>query len=269
MVNPSSGKTMQLTHAVLLTLVIVIAAKTGAWLWQLRTKNAGMVDAIWAVTLGGLAVVYAVRGDAPVELRMLVAVMGGAWGLRLGWHLCVRNYGKPEDWRYARLRAEWGDAANGKMFWFFQFQNVFTMMLAASAFAPVAYRSGMPPSWAIALSIALWLGSVLGEGLADRQMEAFRLNPANKGKVCRDGLWNYSRHPNYFFECVHWLAYAPLVIGGGVWGWAVLIAPVVMAFLLLKLSGVPMLEAEMVQRKPGYAEYLRTTSALIPWLPRK
>lgn len=251
-----------------LTVALVVLAKTAAWLWQLRNRNAGMVDAIWACTLGSLAFVYAVAGDAPVGLRVLLAVMGGAWGLRLGVHLWIRNYGKPEDWRYAQLRAEWGDKANHKMFWFFQFQNVFTIVLAASAFAPVAYRSGTPASWAIGLAVGLWLLSVIGEGVADRQMERFRLNPANKGKVCRDGLWRYSRHPNYFFECLHWLAYAPLAIDGGAWGWTVLVAPLVMAFLLLKLSGVPMLEAEMVQRKPGYAEYLRTTNALIPWWPK-
>lgn len=260
---------MNSVDILLISIVLVVVAKTGAWLWQLKTRNAGMVDAIWAWTLGGLAVVYALAGDAPPALRILLAAMGGGWGLRLGVHLWIRNHGKPEDWRYARLREEWGAAANGKMFWFFQFQNVFTLLLSASAFMPVAYRTGMPPLWAIAAAIALWLLSVFGEGLADRQMEAFRGNPANKGKVCRDGLWRYSRHPNYFFECLHWLAYAPLAIGGSAWGWAVLVAPLVMAFLLLKLSGVPMLEAEMVQRKPGYAEYLRTTSALIPWPPRK
>ncbi|MES0872612.1 DUF1295 domain-containing protein [Sinimarinibacterium thermocellulolyticum] len=259
---------MRFDQALLLTVAVAIIAKTGAWLWQLRTRNAGMVDAIWAWTLGGLAVVYALCGDAPALPRLLVALMGGAWGLRLGWHLWVRNHGKPEDWRYARLRKDWGDAADRKMFWFFQFQNLFTLMLAASAFAPVAYRDTMPPVWAMALALLLWIVAIVGEGVADRQMERFRANPANKGKVCRNGLWRYSRHPNYFFECVHWAAYVPLALGAP-WGWAALAAPAIMAFLLLKLSGVPMLEAEMIRRKPGYDEYVRTTSALIPWPPKR
>lgn len=258
---------MSFPTAFLLSVIVVFGAKTGAWLWQLRNRNAGMVDAIWACTLGGLALLYALCGTAPLELRVLLAAMGGAWGLRLGVHLWRRNYGKPEDWRYARFRSEWGAAADRNMFWFFQFQNVFTLMLSASAFAPVAYRGDMPSVPALLLAVLLWVTSIAGEGIADRQMERFRANPANRGQVCRDGWWRYSRHPNYFFECLHWLAYVPLAIGTP-WGWLSLGAPIVMAFLLLKLSGVPMLEAEMVKRKPGYAEYLRTTSVLIPWPPK-
>jgi steroid 5-alpha reductase family enzyme len=259
---------MSFTAALILTAVIAVLAKTGAWIWQLRTRNAGMVDAIWAWTLGGLAAVYALCGDAPLLLRLLLALMGGAWGLRLGWHLWVRNHGKPEDWRYAQLRKEWGERADSKMFWFFQFQNLFTLLLAASAFAAVAYRDDMPSIIAIALALMLWVGSILGEGIADQQMERFRANPANKGSVCRDGLWRYSRHPNYFFECLHWAAYVPLALGAP-WGWVSLAAPAIMAFLLLKLSGVPMLEAEMIRRKPGYDEYVRQTSALIPLPPKR
>lgn len=251
----------------LTTVAIVVAAKTGAWALSLRTRNAGLVDPIWALTLGGLAVVYAAAGSAPSAVRLLLGLMGGLWGLRLGLHLWARNAGKPEDWRYARFRAEWGARADRNMFWFFQFQNLFTLALSASAFLPVAFRSGEPAAPAIAAAAAIWLAAVLGEGMADRQMEHFRANPMNKGRVCRDGWWRYSRHPNYFFECLHWLAYVPLAWGAA-WGWTTLAAPLVMAALLMKLSGVPLLEAEMARRKPGYADYIRTTNALIPWRPR-
>lgn len=254
-------------NAFLVSIVIVITAKTLAWLLQLRTRNAGLVDAIWAWTLGGLAAFYAAAGDAPEGTRILLALMGGLWGLRLGTHLWRRNFGKPEDFRYAQFRKEWGAGANAKMFWFFQFQNLFTLMLSASAFIVVAYRPDAPSPIAMLLAISLWLISVMGEGVADSQMDAFRNNPANKGRVCRDGLWRWSRHPNYFFECLHWTAYLPLALGAP-WGWTALAAPLVMAFLLTRLSGMPMLEAEMARRKPGYADYIRTTSALIPWPPK-
>src|SRR5262249_54981139 len=125
----------------------------------------------------------------------------------------------------------------------------------------------VPSPLAFALAVAIWCIAVGGEAIADRQLENFRGNPLNHGRVCREGLWRYSRHPNYFFECVHWLAYAPLAFGAP-YGWAALLAPVVMALLLTKLSGVPMLEAEMVKRKPEYAEYIRTTSVLIPRRPK-
>ena len=292
--------TMTPLSAFLLSVAIVFAAKTLAWLIQLRTRNAGLVDAIWGWTLGGLAPLYALLGTAPTEVRVLLALLGGLWGLRLGAHLWRRNYGKPEDWRYARFRRQWGaggaggtapersamgagagasaasrthsfantvSAADVKMFWFFQFQNIFTLLLSASAFLIPAYRSDSPPALCLGLSVLIWIGAVAGEGIADVQMERFRANPDNKGRVCRDGLWRYSRHPNYFFECLHWLAYVPLALGAP-WGWLSLAAPLVMAWLLLKLSGVPMLEAEMAKRKAGYTEYMHSTSVLIPLPPK-
>lgn len=246
---------------------VAVAAKTFAWLLQLRLRNAGLVDAIWAWTLGGLAALYAVAGTAPVALRMLMAVMGLTWGLRLGWHLFWRNWRQPEDWRYAQFRARWGASADFNMFWFFQFQNVFTLLLSLTAFAPIAFRDGAPPALCWLLAVLIWICAVAGEALADRQLERFRRDPSRRGQVCRDGLWRYSRHPNYFFECLHWCAYVPLALGGP-WGGVSLLAPLVMAWLLMKLSGVPLLEAELVRRKPGYADYVRTTSALIPWPPR-
>ena len=254
-------------HAFLASLAIAVAAKTLAWLLQLKTRNAGLVDAIWAWTLGGLALHYAVAGQAPQALAVLLSLMGLGWGLRLGTHLWLRNWGKAEDWRYAQFRQQWGAKADFNMFWFFQFQNIFTVILAACAFGPIAYRTDMPASWAIGLALVLYVGGLFGEGLADRQMERFRNNPANKGQVCREGLWRNSRHPNYFFECVHWCAYVPLALGAP-YGWVSLGAPLVMAFLLIKMSGVPLMEKEMARRKPGYADYLRTTSMLIP-LPVK
>lgn len=254
-------------EAFLYSVAIAVAAKTLAWLVQLRTRNGGLVDAVWAATLGGLAVFYARVGDAPASVRIAMGVMGGLWGLRLAIHLFIRNWGKPEDWRYAKFRAEWGARADHKMFWFFQFQNLFTLMLSASAFLTLAYRDDAPPPLAFALAGSIWIVSVAGEGLADRQMERFRADPANRGQVCRSGLWRWSRHPNYFFECLHWCAYVALAWGMP-GGWWTLAAPLVMAFLLLKLSGMPLMEAEMIRRKPGYAEYVRTTSALIPMPPR-
>lgn len=259
---------MSLLHACLAAVAIVVAAKTLAWLLQLKTKNAGIVDAIWAWTLGGLALHFAAAGTAPNGLAALLALTGGLWGLRLGVHLWIRNWNQPEDWRYAQFRSKWGARANFNMFWFFQFQNVFTLLLAVCAFAPIAYRSERPSTYAIGMAVLIYLASILGEWLADRQMERFRKNPINRGRVCQDGLWRYSRHPNYFFECLHWLAYVPLALGAP-YGWISLGAPLVMAFLLMKLSGVPLMEAEMMRRKPGYADYVRTTSALIPLPPKR
>jgi steroid 5-alpha reductase family enzyme len=252
----------------LLTVLIAVAAKSGAWLLQKRTGNAGLVDPIWAFTLGALAAVYAVLGTAPLPARIALGLMGGLWGARLGVHLWLRNAGKPEDFRYAQFRAQWGADADKNMFWFFQFQNVFTLLLSACAFLPIAFRVTTPPLFTVVVALWIWITAVAGETMADRQMEAFRRNPEYRGRVCRDGLWRYSRHPNYFFECVHWLAYVPLALPGP-WGWLSLAAPLIMASLLMKLSGVPLLEEQLLKSKPEYADYIRTTSVLVPWRPKE
>jgi len=252
----------------LLTVALGIATKTCAWLLQLRTRNAGIVDAIWAFTLGAMALIYGALGDSSPALRLLMTLMGLGWGLRLGLHLLLRNRGAEEDWRYARMRSDWGAQANRNMLLLFQFQNLFSWALAATAFLPVAYGHSLPAWPWLLLSITIWAGSVAGEALADRQLARFRADPAHHGQVCRVGLWRLSRHPNYFFESLHWLAYAPLAIGGPLWGAVSLLAPIIMALLLMKLSGVPLLEREMLRRKAGYADYVRTTNALIPWPPR-
>ena len=193
--------------------------------------------------------------------------MGGLWGLRLGLHLFLRNHGKPEDGRYARFRAEWGDRANRNLFWFFQLQALFALLLAAG-FVVLTHRPTMPPTLAIGLAIAIWLLAVGGEALADWQLAAFKRNPVNRRRVCRRGLWRYSRHPNYFFECLHWVAYVPLAWGDA-WSLLTLLPPGVMAYLLLRLSGVPLTEAQAAASRPEYAAYIRTTSAFIPWPPHR
>ncbi|WP_144112969.1 DUF1295 domain-containing protein [Paraburkholderia sp. BCC1886] len=250
----------------LIALILLVLIFSAVWAWQLKTENAGMVDPVWAYSLGLVAVLYAALGTGDPLARGLSALGGLVWGARLGTHLWKRNYGKPEDARYHRFREQWGDKAASKMFWFFQAQVVISMLLSIAFLVP-SYRSTTPaPGWAL-LAVALWVVSVAGEGIADRQLERFKQDPASHGQVCRVGLWRYSRHPNYFFECVHWLAYIALSIGTP-WGWFTLLPPLLMAFLLLKLSGIPMLEESMAKRRPGYAEYMRTTSALIPWPPR-
>lgn len=258
---------MSIAAAAFLALAALVLLFSLTWLVQLRTRNAGLVDSVWAWSLGLLAAWYAWCGSAPAQLRVLLGLLGAAWGLRLGTHLLLRNHGKPEDGRYARFRQEWGAAANRNMFWFFQFQVLFSMLLSIS-FGVVAWSPAEPGSLFTVAAVLLWLVSVAGEGLADWQLAQFKQDPASRGQVCRRGLWYYSRHPNYFFECLHWLAY-PLLAAGSAWWWLSLGSPLVMAFLLLRLSGVPLTEAQSARSRPGYAEYIRTTSMLIPWPPKK
>lgn len=259
----SALPTVSPTLAVLVAAVFLFLAKGVAWLIQRQRGNAGIVDGIWAWALGSLAAWFAWCGSAPVEVRALLALMGLLWGLRLGTYMWRRNWVGPEDWRYAELRAKWGPQAPTKMFWFYQFQNLFTLALACSAFMPAAWREGSPGTLAMALGLAIWLIAVGGEALADAQLKAFKARPENHGQVCTQGLWRHSRHPNYFFECLHWLAYVPLAWGSP-WMAASVLAPLVMGLLILKVSGIPLLERKMAVSKAGYADYMRQTNRLIP-----
>jgi steroid 5-alpha reductase family enzyme len=258
---------MPVLTALLIAALALVLLFALVWAVQLRTRNAGLVDAVWAWSLGLLAVFFALAGNAPGSLRVTVAMLGGLWGLRLGTHLYLRNRGRPEDGRYARFREEWGEHADRNMFWFFQLQVVFSLLLAV-AFVIPAYAASAPPVPCVLASVVVWLASVGGEALADLQLERFRRDPSNRGRVCRNGLWRYSRHPNYFFECMHWLAYPLLAAGSGLW-WLTLAPPAIMAYLLMRLSGIPLTEAQTARSRPDYAEYMRTTSPLIPWPPRK
>ncbi|MEJ7137913.1 DUF1295 domain-containing protein [Amphibiibacter pelophylacis] len=251
-----------------LSLLVLALSFGGVWLWQLRSRNAGMVDPVWALSLGALALVHGVFQDGHPLARALVALGGGVWGLRLGLHLWRRNAGQPEDARYTRLRQEWGAQADLKMLGFFGVQAVVSLLLAM-AFAIPAGRETAPGFAAVLLALILWGVAVGGEALADRQLRDFVAQPGSKGQVCRAGLWRYSRHPNYFFECLHWVAYIPLAAGTGWTAWLTLLPPVLMAWLLVKVSGLPMLEEHLARSRPGYAEYQRTTSALIPWWPKR
>lgn len=253
--------------AALVVLLLLVTVFSAVWAWQLRTQNAGMVDPVWAFSLGVVALLYAWLGTGSTPARVLVGVGGALWGCRLGWHLWRRNAGKPEDARYRKLREQWGTATPRKMFGFFQLQAAGSMLLAV-AFAVPSYRADAPGMAAMLAAVVLWLISVAGEALADRQLRTFAADPAHHGQTCRAGLWRYSRHPNYFFECVHWLAYVPLAVGAP-WAWLTLLPPVLMAWLLLKVSGIPMLEAHMRATRADYADYARTTSVLIPWPPRR
>lgn len=252
--------------AIVLALIALILIFSLVWAWQLKTENAGMVDPVWAYSLGGVALLYAALRTGDPLSRRLSALFGLLWGVRLGTHLWRRNYRQPEDMRYRRFREEWGTAANHRMFWFFQLQVVVSMLLSVAFLVP-SYRTSAPAEGWIVAAVAIWLAAMIGEALADRRLQRFKAAPGNRGTVCQRGLWRYSRHPNYFFECVHWLAYLALSIGSP-WGWLALAPPFLMAWLLLKLSGVPLSEAQAAKSRAGYAEYQRTTSALIPW-PRR
>jgi len=237
------------------------------WLAQRAQNDASLVDAGWAAGLGMSAVLLAVLVDGPPERRALIGGMAGLWSLRLALHLYLdRVRGKPEDGRYRKLRADWGAAAQRNFFLFFQAQALLVAILSVPY--ALALTNPAPTRLLDHLGAGLLLVSVLGETLADRHLAGFRADPANRGKTCREGLWKYSRHPNYFFEWLQWWAWVPMAWGSPLF-FASFGAPALMLFFLFKVTGIPPTEARALEtRGEDYRRYQRTTSVFVPWFPR-
>jgi steroid 5-alpha reductase family enzyme len=252
---------------ILLTIWLASAAMmTLGWLWQRRHENAGIVDVLWSTGLAVSAILNGILGSGAPWPRALVAVLGGIWGARLASHLWLRVRGEPEDGRYRALRTRWGDNPL-KWFGLFQFQ-AFLIPLFSIPFAAAAANPNTRAAW-LAIAVVFWIVSVWGEHVADRQLARFRAKSDNHGKTCRAGLWRYSRHPNYFFEWLHWFTYVALAVGAAS-AWYSLSGPVLMYVFLRWISGVPYTEAQALRtRGDDYRDYQRRTSMLIPWPPRR
>lgn len=238
----------------------------GLWALHLRLSNAGVVDVGWTVSIGIQALVAALMGAGDPTRRAIVGAVGVLWSLRLGLHLFVRVFGEAEDARYAEIRARWGGNVRLKFLAFFLFQGFLATLLAGPFFV-----AAMDPSPALhpflLAGVALAALAVLGEGTADAQLRRFKADPANRGTVCRVGLWSWSRHPNYFFDWLVWCAFVLLALGSP-WGWLTVVSPALMLYFLLRVTGIPATEAHAVRsRGEAYRQYQREVSAFVPLPP--
>lgn len=252
-------------------IAVLLSATTMAVLWlvMLRTGNAGIVDVGWTFIVGGLGIFAAVNQDGWWLRRTLVAIVMALWSARLGFYLLRdRVIGRAEDGRYADLRQAWGEAANGRFFWFFEAQAAAALFFAVPAF--LASSISTPRISLLDLAaLALWAVGIIGETVADLQLEQFKRTAPRRGMTCTVGLWRYSRHPNYFFEWLMWVAYALLALAAP-WGWIAFACPIVLLYLLFRVTGIPATEAQALRtRGDDYRRYQQTTSAFFPWRPRR
>ena len=246
-------------------------AMSGAWLIWLRTRNSGWVDTTWTFALSLISTFGALAGGGFSERAALVATCAMLWGARLGWHIADRTTGITDDPRYANLISGWRADAVRQMFWLLQKQAWVSIPLVLSiwlaAWNPVPALRIQDLLGALVIVTAIW-----GEGVADEQLKEFRANPTNRARVCDQGLWRFSRHPNYFFEWLGWLAYPVIAIdfhGSYFWGWLALGGPLCMYWLLVYVSGIPPLEEHMLARRGvAFREYQSRTNAFFPGPPR-
>jgi steroid 5-alpha reductase family enzyme len=256
-----------------LTLVLIGAASVAAlmlllWLIHLRTGNAAIVDAGWAGGLALLGVLYALLGGGFWLRSALIGAMSAIWGLRLAIYLLTtRIIGHPEEGRYQEMRRQWKTNIPLKFLLFYEFQALLCVVLAVP-FLMAARNPSPRLSLLEGAAVALWILAMIGEAAADAQLNKFKSDPSNKGRTCQVGLWHYSRHPNYFFEWLIWVAFALFALASphGFWG---LLSPALILYFVLCVTGIPATEAQAIRtRGEEYRRYRRTTSAFVPWFPK-
>jgi steroid 5-alpha reductase family enzyme len=249
-------------------LAVIAGTMTVLWLLSLVLKDSSIVDPFWGT---GFVIVnwvfFALTPDGFGGRKWLISLLVTIWGLRLSLYLLWRNWGKGEDYRYQKFRAD----AGAKWWWFSYFkvfilQGVLLWLISAPLLA--SQISPTPAKLTVLdfLAVLVWAVGIFFEAIGDFQLARFKANPANKGKVLDRGVWRYTRHPNYFGDSAQWWAIYLIALAAG--GWWTIFGPIVMTLLLLRVSGVTLLEKTLATTKPGYREYVESTSAFVPWFPR-
>ena len=261
---------MEITVVVLAwNLAAVTAMMLLGWIMSLVKKNVTLVDSLWGLGFVLIAWITFSLTDGYHGRQLLLAGLTTIWGLRLSAHLTWRNWGKGEDPRYGSWRQ-----ASGRRFWIislfkvFLLQALFLWVIALT----IQYGQASPRpahwTWLDFLGLIIWLVGFVFESVGDWQLARFKADSANKGKVMDRGLWAYSRHPNYFGECLIWWGLFLIALSAPHSWWTV-VSPLVITAVLLKMTGIPLMEKSIVDTRPGYRDYIRRTSAFFPWFPKK
>lgn len=248
----------------------IFVAMTLLWLLSLYLKDASIVDSIWGPGYLVAAIAYFVLAENGAESRQyLILALVALWSLRLGGYITWRNWGEGEDFRYVRWREK-----HGKIWWWrsylqvFLLQGFFQVIISAPLLGAIYFGETTDNLTILDYTAVLvWVFGFAFEAGGDLQLARFKANPENKGKVLDTGFWRYTRHPNYFGDAAQWWAFYLIALSAGAW-WTIF-APAFMTFLLLRVSGVAMLERDIAERRPAYRDYIERTSAFIPLPPKK
>ncbi len=253
-------------HPITIAFFACVIIQMLAWLRQKETTNADTVDIAWTLGIIVCALVYLLLVSAPINNIIMLLIFPVIWYARLLYHLIVRYDVNHEDSRYQNLRAHWDENTQTKFFVFFQFQAILSVL-----FSLTAYWLLISPAVNIlqmVLALVLGLTALFGVSISDHQLYQFKKKHP-KTEVCDVGLWGYSRHPNYFFEWVHWFVYPILLWHTNYFWWSLVIAMVMLVFLL-KLTGIPLSEQQAIKKRgQAYIDYMNKTNSFIPWKVKK
>jgi len=248
------------TFTVLFTMTVLV------WAFSVWRRDASIVDSVWSLFFLVGILVYSAQVATLSARAQLLLILVALWAVRLSLYITWRNWGEGEDRRYQAIRARNEPGYSWKsLYLVFGLQMVLAFVIAMPLFSGVGSHAPLN-SFDVA-GIALWLIGFSFETIGDGQLARFKANPANRGKVLDSGLWRYTRHPNYFGEATLWWGYYLIAVAGG--GWWTLYAPVLMTYLLLKVSGVSLLEQDIGERRPAYRHYIARTNAFFPGRPKE
>jgi steroid 5-alpha reductase family enzyme len=250
--------------------LVIMAMMTLVWLISLPLRNASIVDIVWGLGFVLAGWFYLSQTDSGYQTRqLLVVALVTIWGLRLSLYILWRNWGKGEDFRYQEFRQRYGP----ERYWWFSFFQVFLLqgvlmwLISAPLLGAQYTTEAQSLNWLDGLALLLWIIGFVFEAGGDWQLARFKSDPANKGKLLTTGFWRYTRHPNYFGDTAVWWGFGLFSIAAG--SYLPFLSTLLMTALIIKVSGVALLERSMKDQKPGYEEYVERTSAFIPWPPKK
>jgi steroid 5-alpha reductase family enzyme len=249
--------------------LVIMAIMTTLWIVSIIIKNVSIVDIFWGLGFVITAGYYFYYGQGNESRKIILLTLVTIWGLRLSVYLAWRNIGKGEDFRYREFRRKYGE----KRYWWISFfqtfllQGVLMWLISAPLLGAQHYGIDTAPGFLDFACIAVWLTGFAFEAGGDIQLALFKADPANKGKVLSKGFWHYTRHPNYFGDSAVWWGYGLICIASG--SFLPALSSLLMTALIIKVSGVALLEKTLKDDKPQYRDYIEKTSSFFPWFPKK
>lgn len=260
---------MSFFHIWIQGLAVIMTMMTLLWIVSVIIKNVSIVDLFWGFGFVVAAWFYFLYGEGNETRKLVVSILVSVWGLRLSAYLIWRNYGKGEDFRYRQFRKNYGEKRYCWVSFFqtFLLQGVLMWLISAPLLGAQHFGAGRSLNFHDGIGLFLWITGFHFEAGGDWQLASFKSNPENRGRVLDSGFWRYTRHPNYFGDSAVWWGYGFISLASG--SWLPALGSLLMTLLIIKVSGVAMLEKSLKEQKPQYREYIERTSAFIPWFPKK